>query len=229
MKVLFRARGLRVPDWVVVRRRDWRPIARGGRGARSSRALAYPLFVKPANLGSSVGISKVHDPPSSARGDRHWPPSSTARSSSKAPCRTRARSSARCSATTTPEASVPGEIVPSREFYDYEAKYIDGGSRLEIPAALDADVDARGPAAGARGVRRDRRRGTRARRLPAEPRDRRALRQRDQHDARASRRSACTRSCGRRSASTTPTLVDRLIALAIERHAEKQQLRTSAF
>ena len=60
MKVLFRARGLRVPDWLVVLR-----AATGGRIARrSSRAieaaLAYPLFVKPANLGSSVGISKVH-------------------------------------------------------------------------------------------------------------------------------------------------------------------------
>jgi D-alanine-D-alanine ligase len=38
---------------------------------------------------------------------------------------------------------VPGEIVPSREFYDYEAKYIDAGSRVEIPAAIDADLGAR--------------------------------------------------------------------------------------
>ncbi len=73
----------------------------------------------------------------------------------------------------SPEASVPGEIVPSREFYDYEAKYIDGHSRLEIPAQLlDASEAQRGQAAGARRVRRDRRRGTRARRLSAQPRDR---------------------------------------------------------
>ena len=62
MKVVFRARGLRVPDWVVVRRRDWLADRRGVIDARSSARSRYPLFVKPANLGSSVGISKVHEP-----------------------------------------------------------------------------------------------------------------------------------------------------------------------
>ena len=52
----------------------------------------------------------------------------------------RARSSARCSATTTPEASLPGEIIPSREFYDYEAKYLDAASQTVIPADLDGDT-----------------------------------------------------------------------------------------
>ena len=62
--------------------------------------------------------------------------------------RTRGRSNAPSWATTSPQASVPGEIVPSREFYDYEAKYLDEGSKLLIPAPLtDAQV-ARGPAAG---------------------------------------------------------------------------------
>ena len=74
-----------------------------------------------------------------------------------------------------PRRRCPGEIVPSREFYDYEAKYIDGHSRLEIPAALDESQAREVQQLGARRLRRDRRRRTRARRLPAQPRDRRAL------------------------------------------------------
>ena len=50
-----------MPDWVVVLRRDWLAGSRGRDGADRA-ALRYPLFVKPANLGSSVGISKVHGP-----------------------------------------------------------------------------------------------------------------------------------------------------------------------
>src|SRR5690606_10360075 len=59
-KTVFRAAGLRVPDWVVVRRRDWRADA-GSVADGIERALPYPLFVKPANMGSSVGVSKAHD------------------------------------------------------------------------------------------------------------------------------------------------------------------------
>ena len=52
----------------------------------------------------------------------------------------RARSNARCSATTNPQASLPGEVIPSREFYDYEAKYLDEGSRTIIPADLPDEL-----------------------------------------------------------------------------------------
>ena len=64
------------------------------------------------------------------------PPSSTARSSSKRPCRRRARSRCAVLGNDEPEASVPGEVIPSQEFYDYEAKYIDDDSRTVIPARL---------------------------------------------------------------------------------------------
>ena len=137
MKVLFQARGLRVSrlDGRVPRatgaprRPPWPQI--------SQNASAYPLFVKPANLGSSVGISKVHGPGELAAAlelaagfDRKIVVEAAVPDAREIEVRA-------CSATTTPEASVPGEIVPSREFYDYEAKYLDAGSRTEIPARLD--------------------------------------------------------------------------------------------
>ena len=96
-----------------------------------------------------------------------------------------------------PEASVPGEIVlKGADWYDYEAKYTPGGMELVVPARLDDD-GARGRAAAGRGhvpARRLRRPGARG--LLRRGRLARA-RQRAQHAARASRRRACTRSCGR--------------------------------
>ena len=135
MKVVFRAHGLRVPDWVLVRKHDWLGARDAVRRAIHD-VLRYPLFVKPANLGSSVGISKVHGPDdldaaidAAAEFDRRVIVENGVTDAREIECAVLGNE--------TPEASVPGEIVPSREFYDYEAKYLDAGSRLEIPAALD--------------------------------------------------------------------------------------------
>jgi D-alanine-D-alanine ligase len=138
MKTVFRAHGLRVPDWVAVDRADWRarPAVIVG---EVEAALGYPLFVKPANLGSSLGISKATDARTLSTAITH------AAGFDRRIVVERAVPNAReieCAVlgNAAPEASVAGEIVPSREFYDYEAKYIDGGSRLEIPAVLDDAV-----------------------------------------------------------------------------------------
>ena len=95
------------------------------------------MFVKPANLGSSVGISKVHDRGELAPAltlaadfDRKIVVEAAVPDAREIECAVLGNDA--------PEASVPGEIVPSREFYDYNAKYIDGHSRTEIPAPLDA-------------------------------------------------------------------------------------------
>jgi len=135
MKTVFRAHGLRVPDWVAVRRRDFRtdPAA----VTRSiEAALAYPLFVKPANLGSSLGISKVRSRAElgpaitlAAGYDRRIVVEAAVPNAREIECAILGNDD--------PQASVPGEILPSREFYDYEAKYLDTTSRLEIPASLD--------------------------------------------------------------------------------------------
>src|SRR6185369_1809567 len=101
--------------------------------------LRYPVFVKPANLGSSVGISKVHDGKElgpalteAARFDRKIViEQGVGGKNGKA-------REIECAVlgNDQPQASVPGEIVPSAEFYDYSAKYLDEGSQLIIPAKL---------------------------------------------------------------------------------------------
>jgi D-alanine-D-alanine ligase len=103
------------------------------------RELSYPLFVKPANLGSSLGINKVAGRGSlaaaideAARFDRRIVVERAVPDAREIECAVLGNAK--------PQASVPGEIIPSREFYDYEAKYIDGMSRLEIPAQLEPKI-----------------------------------------------------------------------------------------
>ena len=138
MKTVFRASGLNVPDWVPIDRHTWQ-ANQAGCTAQIEQNLAYPLFVKPANLGSSLGISKAANRTELAAAVAH------AAEFDRRIVVERAVPNAReieCAVLGNgdPEASIAGEILPSREFYDYEAKYIDSGSRLEIPAVLDAPV-----------------------------------------------------------------------------------------
>ena len=138
MKALFRAAGLPMVKHVTIQRSDWAVHPKEIR-RRIEGQLKYPLFVKPANLGSSVGISKVHDSSELASGIEE-----AARFDRKIVIeqgvggkKLKARE-LECSVLGNdhPEASLPGEIVPSKEFYDYEAKYLDEGSELIIPAKL---------------------------------------------------------------------------------------------
>ena len=226
MRVLFRARGLRLADWTVVRRRDWH-AAPDQTIAHIEHTLPYPLFVKPANLGSSVGVSKAHGPAElrpalnrAAEFDRKIVVEAAVPDAREIECAVLGNDVA--------EASVPGEVVPSHEFYNYDAKYLDGQSRLEIPARLDAAI--------ANEVRRQ------------------ALVAFDAVDGAGLARVDFLLSRGSNELfvneiNTLPgftaismyaklwaatgvdyaTLVNRLIALAVERHTEKQESRTSAF
>src|SRR5205823_7849510 len=101
--------------------------------------LKYPVFVKPANLGSSVGISKAHDRKElgpaieeAGRYDRKIVVEEGVGGKKQ-----KARE-IECAVlgNDQPEASVLGEIVPCKEFYDYDAKYLDEGSALIVPAKL---------------------------------------------------------------------------------------------
>jgi D-alanine-D-alanine ligase len=226
MKVLFRARGLSVPDWVVVRRRDWqgdpdRAIA------HITDQLPFPLFVKPANLGSSVGISKA--------GNREELEAAMALASAfdrkivvEAAVPDAREIEVAVLGNAAPRASIPGEIVPSREFYDYEAKYIDQGSRTEIPAHLDHTLQAE--------IQRQAL-------VAFEAIDGSGLARVDFLLSRSTG-ALFVNEINTMPGFTTismfsklwaasdlayPALVDALITLAIERHVEKQQLRTSAF
>jgi D-alanine-D-alanine ligase len=138
MKSLFRAAGLPIVRHVTVLRSDWEAAPKRVQKRVESK-LKYPVFVKPANLGSSVGISKAHDRKQlapaidqAAKFDRK-----IVIEEGVGGKRNKARE-IECAVLGNehPEASVPGEIVPSAEFYDYSAKYLDEGSQLIIPAKL---------------------------------------------------------------------------------------------
>jgi D-alanine-D-alanine ligase len=138
MKALFRAADLPIVKHVTVLRGDWEAEPKKVQKLVESK-LKYPVFVKPANLGSSVGISKAHDRKElgpaideAARFDRK-----IVIEQGVGGRKQKARE-IECSVlgNDKPEASVPGEIVPGQEFYDYNAKYLDEGSQLIIPAKL---------------------------------------------------------------------------------------------
>jgi D-alanine-D-alanine ligase len=133
MKAIFRAHGLPVVPHLVLRDHEW-TAAPGAWRRRVASELGYPCFVKPANLGSSVGISKVAGPGAlDAAVD-------TAFAHDRKILVERGIVGREIEVSVlgndAPEASVPGEILPGREWYDYEAKYTDGVAKLLIPAPL---------------------------------------------------------------------------------------------
>jgi D-alanine-D-alanine ligase len=223
MKVMFAARGLPVCDWRGFTRADW--DGERARVIESLSALGLPVFVKPANLGSSVGISKVK------AADALVPAIEAALEFDRKIVVEAAVPEAReieCAVlgNDTPEASVPGEVIPAREFYDYEAKYLDDSSRTVIPAELGEQEAAE------------------VKRLAIEAFkaiDAAGMSRVDFLLARATGKiyvneintipGFTTISMYSKmwdaSGVPYPALVDRLIQLALARHADKQRLRTS--
>ncbi len=139
-KDVMRAHGLPLAEYVVLSRRevenDLEAVA-----DRCEALAPYPLFVKPANLGSSVGITKAHNRAEllaglrlAARYDRRLVVEQglDAREIEVAVL-----------GNAEPKASLPGEVVPGEEFYSYEAKYHDDTSQLFIPAPLSVEQTAR--------------------------------------------------------------------------------------
>jgi D-alanine-D-alanine ligase len=139
MKSIFCQRGLPVLPYQVVLRFEWE------RGAKEilatiEEALSYPLFVKPTNLGSSVGVSKVKTSkeltPALREAFRYDRKAIVEQGVDAREIEVSVLGN------DEPQASIPGEIIPSREFYDYQAKYVDD-SQLLIPAPLDPETTAR--------------------------------------------------------------------------------------
>ncbi len=149
MKRLFTAAGLPTPKHVSFLRGEWKASPKKV-VKRLEEALKYPMFVKPANLGSSVGISKAHDRAElgpaidlAANYDRKIVVEQGVGGSKKNSTGKNSTGKARelevaVLGNDEPEASVVGEIVPGKEFYDYEAKYLSEGSVPIIPAKLNA-------------------------------------------------------------------------------------------
>lgn len=140
MKAIFRSHGLPVAEHLALKRKDWERDPEVMMEL-IEKELDFPCFIKPANLGSSVGISKVHERSELA------PALDLAASYDRKMLAERAVNAREieCSVlgNDDPIASLPGEIVPCREFYDYIAKYIDDRSELIIPAPLSPEMTKR--------------------------------------------------------------------------------------
>ena len=223
-KLLFAARGLPQTPYLVVLRSEWLTSPTDALAA-VTKTLGYPVFVKPANLGSSVGISK-------AKSESELPAAiNTAAEFDRKIVIEAAVPNAReievaVLGNDRPEASVPGEVIPSREFYDYQAKYLDDDSRIIIPAQLPEEVTAT--------VRRLALDVFRSLDCAGMARvdflmdgTTGALYVNEINTIPGFTTISMYSKMWAASGVTYPELLDRLIALARERHAEKQQLRTS--
>jgi len=223
MKVAFAQAGLPIVDHRVIRCSDLeQDRERFVRAVES--AFGYPCFVKPANGGSSVGISKAKD----RRGLEDGIDLAARYDRKVVVERAVDGREIECSVlgNDRPEASVPGEIVPSNEFYDYRAKYIDTGSRLLIPAPLSAEQAGR--------IRDLAVKAFRALDLCGMARvdfflDRtsEAIFVNEVNTIPGFTPISMYPKLWEASGVTFPALVDRLVRLALERHAEKKRLITS--
>ena len=223
-KVIFRAHKLPTPDDETVLRREWAED-RDGISKRVAKRLGFPVFVKPANLGSSVGISKVKDAASlgtaidvAAEFDRKIIIEAAVPDAREIEVAVLGNDA--------PEASVPGEIIPSREFYDYEAKYLDEGSRILIPADITAEQQRTVRALAVAAYRAIDCAGM-ARVDFLIGRTTRQVFINEVNTIPGFTTISMYSKLWEATGLPYPALIDRLIALALERHAEKQQLKTT--
>jgi D-alanine-D-alanine ligase len=157
MKIIFQARGLPVAPHVVLREQDWRPLAQVGRADPAESGgpadperkrvldaiaeLGWPLFVKPARGGSSIGTSKAADTAqldAAIMAAREYDPKVIVEAAIEG-------REIECSVLegldgAPPDTSMPGQLLleGGEEFYDFEAKYLDPGSKMVIPAPIPA-------------------------------------------------------------------------------------------
>jgi D-alanine-D-alanine ligase len=223
MKVMFAARGLPVCPWQSFTRSEW--DGDRVRVQQALRALDLPLFVKPANLGSSVGISKVKDESAlvgaiehALEFDRKVIVEAAVADAREIECAVLGNHA--------PQASLPGEVIPAREFYDYEAKYLDASSRTEIPAELSADQAAEVQRLAIEAFKAIDAAGmSRVDFLLARATG--AIYVNEINTIPGFTTISMYSKMWEASGVSYPALVDRLIQLALERHADKQRLRTS--
>jgi D-alanine-D-alanine ligase len=224
MKLVFAARDLPIVDYEVVLKREWQRDERAIMN-RITMRLGFPVFVKPANLGSSVGISKAKHATElraainlAAEFDRKIVIEAAVPEAREIECAVLGNDE--------PDASIPGEIVPSREFYDYEAKYLDAGSESIIPATLtDAQTEEIRSLAVAAFKAIDGAGMARVDFLLS--RSTGMLYVNEVNTIPGFTTISMYSKMWAASGLPYPALLDRLIALALERHAEKQQLKTS--
>jgi D-alanine-D-alanine ligase len=224
MKTLFEARRLPVAPYLTLTRHGWHQNS-GAAASRVSDTLGYPVFVKPANLGSSVGISKVRSAADldeavalAFQFDRKIVVEAAVPAARELECAVLGNDE--------PQASLPGEVVPSREFYDYEAKYLDESSKVIIPAPLPPtqvetiqrlSLEAFAAVDGSGMARVDFLMDGESGQLFVN----------EVNTLPGFTTISMYPKLWEATGLSYGELIDRLIALALERHAEKQQLRTS--
>jgi D-alanine-D-alanine ligase len=132
-KAIWRAEGLPIAPYLALTVGEWRADRARWKGEVAAR-LGFPCFVKPANSGSSIGTTKVHDL------DELEPAMEDAAQYDLRLLVEKGIDARELEVGVVgnerPEASVVGEVIPGREFYDYEDKYFDGKARLVIPAEI---------------------------------------------------------------------------------------------
>ncbi len=132
-KRLLQVAKIPVVPWITVHRHDWESHPQQIQSAVEAE-FEYPVFVKPATLGSSVGMTKAHS--REELGPALNLASEFAMKILIEQCVVAREIEVSVLGNHDPQASVPGEIVPHREFYDYAAKYLEEGTQLLIPANL---------------------------------------------------------------------------------------------
>jgi D-alanine-D-alanine ligase len=227
MKTIFAAHKLPIVPHITVMRREWQADPRGIT-SRVANELRYPVFVKPANLGSSVGISKAKNDDGfceamalALRFDKKIVIESGVSNAREIECAVLGNDD--------PEASVPGEIIVTHRdgFYSYTAKYIDAeGATTRIPADL--------PATTIEQVQRLSIEAFRALELSGMARvdffvdgQTNALFLNEVNTIPGFTSISMYPKMWEASGLPYPALIDRLLTLALERHADKQQLHTS--
>ncbi len=223
MKIMFAARNLPLCAWRGFVRAEWdRDRARV---LTDLRAPGNPMFVKPANLGSSVGISKVKVEADlvpaiemALEFDRKVVVEAAVPNAREIECAVLGNDDV--------AASLPGEIIPSREFYDYEAKYIDDDSKSVIPAELPAALVAQVQALSIEAFRAIDAAGL-ARVDFLLSRDTGELVLNEINTMPGFTSISMYSKMWESSGVGYAQLVDRLIQLGLERHGQKQQLKTS--
>jgi D-alanine-D-alanine ligase len=136
-KMLLAQQGIDQAEWLLVTRNEWQRNPATVQ-ARIGQELGFPCFVKPANLGSSVGVVKAHSAeelPEAIDTASFYDRRIVVERGIKG-----RELEMSVLGNDDPIASVAGEIVPGHEFYDYEAKYLDESSKLIIPADLDPET-----------------------------------------------------------------------------------------
>ena len=139
-KEIFAANGIPQVPWSSFREGEVREVGTEAFAAKLSGSLPFPIFVKPANMGSSIGVSKARDLPELVAAIElaltydEWVVAEEGVVAREIECAVLGN--------VTPRASVPGEIVTGADFYDYEDKYFAGTAQTVIPADLDLETTA---------------------------------------------------------------------------------------